>query len=173
MEKNLIDKTCSFYVSKYHLVTMLLPYIKEKIDEDEDIVIKTMHEENIEENMEKLIGNINLESKYKNIILNINWKSFQVYRYKELEKETEGEVPINIIISGRYDYVEMMNKNIEKWIKINDIKNHIIINNCYNVTELDIDVNSIISKYDKLLNTSGIQYIKNTFDNKNDLEISC
>lgn len=153
MEKGFIKKTCSFYVSEYHLVTMLLPYIKEKIDEGTSI--RTMHEENIEENMVKLVTNLNLETNYKNEILNINWKAFKVYEYPEIEEELSMSDSINIIISGKYEYVEMMNKNIEKWLESNKTGTNITINNCYDVTDLNENVSKIIQKHDKLLNTSG------------------
>lgn len=162
MERGFIKKTCSFYVSEYHLVTMLLPYIKQKIDEE--TAIKTMLEENIEENMAKLVTNINLETKYKNEILNMNWKSFQIYKYPKIEEELKIDKPTNIIISGKFEYVEMMNKNIEKWIERNDIKSTITINNCYEVTGLGQDINQILSRHDKILNTSGEQDIQTIFE---------
>ena len=161
MEKGLVKKTCSFYVSEYHLATMLLPYIKQKIDEETLII--TMLEENIEENMAKLVKNINLETKYKNEILNMDWKSFQVYKYPQIEEKLLTEKPINIIISGKYEYIEMMNQNIEKWIEKNDIKSRITINNCYEVTELTQDINELLHKHDKMLNTSGEQDFQSIF----------
>lgn len=161
MEKGLVKKTCSFYVSEYHLATMLLPYIKQKIDEETLII--TMLEENIEENMEKLVKNLNLETQYKNAILNMDWKSFQVYKYPQIEEKLLTEKPINIIISGKYEYIEMMNENVEKWIERNDIKSRITINNCYEVTELTQDINELLHKHDKMLNTSGEQDFKDIF----------
>ena len=62
-EKIILKKTCSFYISEYHLVTMLLPYIKQKIDEKN--AIKTLLEDNIKSNMETLISGVNLSSDNK------------------------------------------------------------------------------------------------------------
>ena len=146
MEKMVMKKTCSFYVIEYHLVTMLLPYIKERIEQKATIV--TMLEENVEENVAKLISNLNLESKCKNEILNINWKSFQVYKYPEIERKLkQGEVT-NIIISGKYEYVEMMNQNLRTWIEKNGIRGEIIVNNCYDVTNLSKNIDEILKVMD-------------------------
>ena len=57
-----IEKLCSFYVSDWHLATMILPYISSKIDKDTKIV--TIFENNIKQNIETLIEKLNL----KNII---------------------------------------------------------------------------------------------------------
>lgn len=162
MEKEVIKKTCSFYVSEYHLVTMLLPYIKEKIEQKASI--RTMLEENVEENIQKLISNLNLETECKNKILNINWKSFQVYKYPEIENELKLGKITNIIVSGKYEYVEMMNQNIERWIEKNRLKGSITINNCYDVTSLSKNVDEIINKHDSILNTSGEQDIQSIFE---------
>ena len=50
---------------------------------------------------------------------------------------------------------------------------NIIINNCYDVTKMNKNINEVLSQYDKLLNTSGIQDIKNVLGNENSLGISC
>ena len=163
MEKE-VKKTCSFYVSEYHLVTMLLPYIKQKIDEK--AIIKTILEENIEENMEKLVKNINLETNCKNEILSINWKSFQAYNFPNIEKALENGKITNIIISGKYDYVEMINKTIENYIENSYINYKIVINNCYDVTDLKTNINEILERHDKILNTSGEQNIELILPNK-------
>ena len=51
--KNNIEKICSFYVSDWHLVTMLLPYINKQINEKANIV--TILESDIEKNIQTLI----------------------------------------------------------------------------------------------------------------------
>ena len=43
-------KLCSFYVSDWHLVTMLLPYLNEEINKENKIV--TLLETNIKEMLE-------------------------------------------------------------------------------------------------------------------------
>ena len=56
-----ITKYCSFYVSDVHLVTMLLPYINEKIKEKKEFI--TIFEKDISESAKKVIGSITLKKK--------------------------------------------------------------------------------------------------------------
>ena len=49
MLNNNIERLCSFYVSDWHLVTMLLPYVNKQINEKANII--TILENDIEENM--------------------------------------------------------------------------------------------------------------------------
>jgi len=161
MKSGIFKKTCSFYVSNYHLVTMLLPYIKEKTREGASI--KTFLEENIEENMMKLVENFNIQGSEKEKILGIDWNLCNTGKYSEIEEKLQQEKVTNIIISGKYEYVEKMNKIIEKWLERNDINTAITINNCYNVTKFHGDINNILMQHDNLLNTSGVQEISVAF----------
>lgn len=81
--KNNIEKLCSFYVSDWHLVTMLLPYINKQINEKANII--TILEKGIEENIRTLIKKLNLKNEEK--ILNINWKSSNGIKYSELKEK--------------------------------------------------------------------------------------
>ena len=162
----IIKKTCSFYVSEYHLVTMLLPYIKQKIEEKS--AIKTLLEESIKSNMETLIAGINLSDDDKEKILNLNWQKTIPYKYEAIEEQlnqiTNRTENMNIIVSGNSEYINLVNKNIEKWLKKTNknIKN-ITINNCYEVIQFNANINEILDKHDKILNTSGEQEIEEIF----------
>ena len=158
-----IKKTCSFYVSEYHLVTMLLPYIKEKIDNNG--AISTFLENNLSEKMEKLVNGTNLNKKDKEEIITLNWKNINPYKYKNVEKELETinkEKNINIIVSGSMQYIDAVNANVERWAKKNNI--NIVINNCYEVSNFNKNIKEILDKHDKILNTSGEQEIENIFE---------
>ena len=71
MEKteNSVKKLCNFYVSDWHLVTMLLPYIhKSLVDEAK---VATILEKNTEENIHILLQRLKLKNEeeiLKNII---------------------------------------------------------------------------------------------------------
>ena len=71
VQKNNLTKLCSFYVSDWHLVTMLLPYINQKINEQAKIA--TILEKDIRENVETLVEKLNLKNREK--ILNLNWST--------------------------------------------------------------------------------------------------
>ena len=165
--KNNIEKFCSFYVSDWHLVTMLLPYINKQINEKANII--TVLENDIEENIKTLIKKLNLKNEKK--ILNLNWKKCNGIKYAALQKrivELEGEGTTNVIfISGGKDYIDLTNKNIEKFMndnreKINKIKIKII--NCYEVEDFNINIKEILGKHDKILNTSGEKNIAEVFE---------
>lgn len=162
-ENKRVEKLCSFYVSEWHLVTMLLPYINNKIEEDTKVV--TILENNIEENIKTLIEKLNL--KKKDDILKINWKNIKSKKYAEIEEILNKEISKTknniILINGRKDYIEKNNQNIEKWInksKINNIK----IINLFEVTEFNHNITEILDTHDRILNTSGEKQIEEVFE---------
>lgn len=166
-ENIILKKTCSFYISEYHLVTMLLPYIKQKIDEKN--AIKTLLEDNIKSNMETLIAGVNLNEDNKEKILNLNWQKTSPYKYEVIENElnqiTNRTENMNIIVSGKSEYIDVVNRNIEKWLKKTSKKlKSVTINNCYEVIQFNQNIKEILDKHDKILNTSGEQEIENVFD---------
>ena len=81
--KNNIEKLCSFYVSDWHLVTMLLPYINKQINEKANVI--TLLENDIDENIKTLIKKLNLKNEQK--ILDINWKRTNGMKYSELKNK--------------------------------------------------------------------------------------
>ena len=164
--KNNIEKICSFYVSDWHLVTMLLPYINKQINEKANIV--TLLEEDIEENIKTLIKKLNLKNEKK--ILELDWKKTNGIKYSVLQNKMQEikEEKINIIfISGRKNYLENTNKNIDKFFnnnkeKCKNIKMKII--NCYEVGEFNVNMQEILSSHNKILNTSGEKEICEVFE---------
>ena len=57
VQQTKITKFCSFYVSDWHMVTMLLPYINKKMNEQTKIV--TILEKGIEQNIKTLVTKTN------------------------------------------------------------------------------------------------------------------
>lgn len=157
VQKNNLTKLCSFYVSDWHLVTMLLPYINQKINEQEKIA--TILEKDIKENVATLVEKLNLKNKEK--ILNLNWSNKQEIKNKmrELKKEQE----LIIFINGNKDFIEKNNRKLEKYLETHLIKNKIKIINCYEVIEFNGSITEILDKHDKILNTSGEKEINEIF----------
>ena len=165
--KNNIEKLCSFYVSDWHLVTMLLPYLNKQINEKANII--TILEKGIEENIKTLIKKLNLKNEEK--ILNINWKSSNGIKYSELkEKMSKLEIKdkLNVVfINGSKNYIDLTNKNIEKFLKDNSKKYkevNIKIINCFEVSEFNINMPEILHTHDRILNTSGEKEIQDVFE---------
>lgn len=166
LKKN-IEKLCSFYVSDWHLVTMLLPYINKQINEKANII--TILEDDIEENIRTLTKKLNLKNEDK--ILSLNWRKTNGIKYSELQKQLrnlEKQDVLNIIfINGKKEYMDMTNKNVERFLENNKEKYkkiQIKIINCYEVSEFNINMQEILDSHDKILNTSGEKEINDVFE---------
>lgn len=169
MEKlgKVTQKLCSFYVSDWHLVTMLLPYINEKLNEKANII--TILENDIEENIKTILTRVNLKNEDK--ILNIDWKNSNGKKYVEVaQKLTEllkKEEKNIILINGVKNYIDAVNYNVEKTLEnfVNKGKNvNIKIINCYEVTEFNGNITEILDKHNKILNTAGEKEIEEVFE---------
>ena len=166
--KNCTEKLCSFYVSEWHLVTMILPYINKKLNEKANIT--AILENNIENNIKTLISKLNLQNENK--ILKINWKNSNGFKYskisEKLEKLIKEKSSTNIIfINGNKNYIDLVNQNVDKWIfdnvdKLKDVNFKIV--NCYEVTDFNSSIKEILDTHDKILNTAGEKYISEVFE---------
>lgn len=144
-KENKLEKTCSFYVSEYHLEMILVPYINKKIEEKYNVEIIT--QKNLKDTVKTLMDKINLEEQRKDKILNLNWgESKDFYEIKNKEKQI-------IIVNGNKEYIEQINKQIEN-IEEND---KLEIVNCYNLEEIGENIGEIRKQYKNILNTTGIE----------------
>lgn len=144
------EKLCTFYASDYHFEMISLPYINQKIQENKEIIILT--ENNLEETIKVLLSKMNFESKRKEKILNINWKNNDLDKFKKIKANIKKEKEIIIFIKGKENYIKNINNNIEKWI--GDAKDIKIID-CYDIEEIGEQLDTVMEKYKKVLNTSG------------------
>ena len=162
------EKLCSFYVSDWHLVTMILPYINKELNEKANII--TILESNIEENIKTILAKLNLKNEEE--ILKIDWKNANGKKYTEvsekilevLKKENTQNI---ILINGTKNYIDIVNNNIEKALeKISDkLKSiNIKIINCYEVTDFNGNIREILDKHNKVLNTAGEKKIEEVFE---------
>lgn len=163
------EKVCGFYVSSMHLITMILPYIKNETNKD--VKFETVLEYNLKENVSNVLSNLVINDKEKENILNINWDGNKIQKYSNIEKRLknvlESNKELNILVSGSRKYIEEANKVIEKFInknenKINGIK--ITIIDCYEVSEFDDNIREILDTHDLIINTSGIHKIEDIFE---------
>lgn len=166
---NNVKKVCGFYVSSMHLITMILPYIKEQTKKD--VKFETVLEYNLKENVSNVLSNLVINDKEKENILNINWNSNKIQKYSNIEKKLKNSLEnnndINILISGSRKYIEEANKVIDKFINKNESKirgKKITIIDCYEVTEFDDNIREILDTHDLIINTSGIHKIEDIFE---------
>ena len=80
-ENKNIEKLCGFYVSDWHLATMLLPYINRQVDENAKVI--TILEHDIQENIKTLVQKLNLKNEKE--ILEIRWTNINSKKYDDIQ----------------------------------------------------------------------------------------
>ncbi len=156
VQKSNLTKLCSFYVSDWHLVTMLLPYINKKINEQAKIA--TILEKDIQENIKVLLEKLNLKNKEK--IEQINWTNEQ---RKNIFSNIENSKEIIIIVNGGKDFIKNKNEKIEKYLETHEINKKVKIINCFEVIEYNGSISDVLEEHDMVLNTSGEREISELF----------
>lgn len=133
------EKICSFYVSDFHLEMILLPYINNKIDNNENIELIT--QKNLDETIEIVLDKMNLKEENKQKILNLGWKTTTELQIKDNS---------NIIVVGTQEYIKDTNSKIREL----NLTNKSIVD-CYNFEDIKENIDNIINDYDESLNTLG------------------
>lgn len=145
---NMNKKLCSFYVNEIHLITMLLPYINERINENTEVI--TILETDMSRGARKVMERI--QGKKSEDLLNINWKK------KSLNYLYETEIKDRLfIISGTDEFMNRANQII------NERKENCTILNCYEIMQGSSKLQKILDKHDKVVNTSGEKYKEEIF----------
>lgn len=167
--RNYIRKTCGFYVSEYHMVTMLLPHIVTKVEKG--VKIDTILNNNIKKEIKELVSKLNINDITKAKVLNINWESTDEKDFSEIkdfmEKVIKNSNDIEILINGTKSQIDNIIKNIEYWLDMNIDKIegiHINIINCYEVSEFNSNINSILNEHEYIINTSGEYPVEAMFE---------
>lgn len=138
-----MDRVCCFYASREHLMSILLPYINEKLEENQNIV--TILEEDIGKETKDLKKIFNFEKE--------NWSKIEeVLKRKENLKNSEFKDSIVIII-GNNSFLEQKNK-------IDEAK---IVINCFEVMQGLDKTEKILEESDKILTTKGLKEISEMF----------
>ena len=145
------EKLCLFFASDYHFEMISLPYINENLKKDRNVIVIT--ENDLKETVNKLLSNINLTEEEKYKIEKIDWENNDLNKFKQIKKANEDKKETVIFIKGKENYINNINKNIDNWIDVNDIK----IIDCYDINEVHDDVSVIASQYKKILSTSGVE----------------
>ena len=149
-KKNSKEKICAFYASDYHFEMMSLPYISQKLDKKSEVIILTQN--NLEKTMKDLLSKTNLKEGKKEEILKINWENNDLEKFKKIKEKTEDEKDMIIFVKGNENYIQNINKNIEKWIPEEKEAKRI---DCYPIEEVGDNLEKIIGEYKKVLQTTG------------------
>ncbi len=165
---NSVKRACGFYVSSMHLTTMILPYLKKRIEDD--VKINTILEYNLKDNVSNVLSNLVINKEEKQNILNLNWNNNKIQKYSNIEKELKKDLDqkeIDILISGSKKYIEEANKIVNMFLDKNQNKianKKITIINCYEVSEFDDNIREILDNHELIINTSGIHKIEDLFE---------
>lgn len=142
-------KLCCFYVNDIHLITMLLPYINERINENTKVI--TILEEDMSKSAQKVIKGI--QGKKSENLLKIDWRN------KSLNYLLESELKDNLIlISGSDKFMKEANQIIA------NKKEDCTILDCYEMMQGSSKLQEILDAHDKVVNTSGEKYKEEVFD---------
>ena len=151
-----VERVCGFYVSSMHLITMILPYIKNQTNKD--VKIETILEYNLKENVSNVLSNLVISENEKEKILKVNWNSNKIQKYTNIEKKLKNNLQsnnkINILITGSRKYIEEANRIINKFLKNID-------GEPYNP---DDNIREILDSHELIINTSGIHKIEDIFE---------
>lgn len=137
-----IKKVCSFYVSDWHLTTMLLPHINEKINEE--VKITTILENDLRENMETLLSKLKLKNREK--ILSIDWNSTKEINKKIIEIHKDDEV----IINGTKEFINEVHEKLQA-VNLEGVT----VIDCYDFNKYKNCIKDILKDHETVLNTSG------------------
>lgn len=164
-EKMLLKKICSIHANDMHFATMIFPFIHREIQED--TIIKTILEKDEQENIEKVLENIGLNSEVKKVIKKIDWKGTNINKirnnFKLLEKDIKSKKKIDIIVSGKNIFIEKINQAIDLWVKNNienlyEAKVELKVVNCYSFEE-NKNMEGIMDSHEYILKTAGLEEI--------------
>ncbi len=161
-----MEKICGFYINDVHLVTMILPYLREQLKNE--IKIETFFENSLKEHINNILSSLIIDEKRKEDIKKINWEKNKIKKYYNLEKELDEKINKNdeaiLLIGGNKNYIKEINNILNKYLEKNNNKNIKIIN-CYQISLFDDDITEILDKNEYVLNTSGIHKIEEIFEN--------
>ena len=132
------NKICSFYVSEVHLLTILMPYIDEKIKENKNIVL--FLENNMQDKVIHFLRHVDIFNKTE--IIKLGWK-----KTKKEVANIKNKADIAIVI-GDEGYVEQINSELDR----KDIFEGIV--NCYSVESIK-NIKEIVFKHKFVLKTIG------------------
>ena len=119
-----MNKVCGFYVSSVHLVTMILPYLRERLNNK--IKFETFFEYNLTENLNNILDKLIINEDDKQKIININWKNTRIKKYSFIEKGLKNLFDNNkeniLLISGSQKYIKETNYILDKFFNKNSNK---------------------------------------------------
>lgn len=138
-------KKCCLYASDFHLEMILVPYIRERLEKTEFVILT---ENNLQDTIKILLNRINIDKNDKKKILDLKWYANDNEKFEKITKLKQKNNKICIIINGDYDYIKEKNQKLNELIKDN-----LEIIDCFNINDSRIDIEEIHYKYKEFINT--------------------
>ncbi len=140
------QKICTFFVSEYHLLTIILPYINKTINEEKDVAV--ILERDITKSVKKYLKIVEQYDFNAEKLLSLDWKKESKEIYQRDLSNSE------VFIIGSQKFIKKINSklNVKVTSKIID---------CYYINKLE-NINKIPENYEYVLKTYGICDIKNS-----------
>lgn len=142
-ESNSVKKCC-LYASDFHLEMILLPYIKERINKSNFVIIT---QNDLSDTIKVLLDRVNIEEQEKQKILNLNWNIATKENIESTKKIIENNRNMNIIVNGDCNYIEKINNDLKL------LDNNMNIVDCFNINDKQLNMNNIKNNYEEVLNT--------------------
>lgn len=144
------EKMCTFYVSKNHLIVIILKYLEKRLERNTELTL--LLKDNFKKEVENIIEKMDINEEIKNKII----KEFKRRINKKVNRRTTGVV----IVQGDYEYIKRANKILEKNKKVEII-------NCFKFEDFEANTKDILRMHYKIINTLGKQEISQVFTEKN------
>ena len=161
MEKTYnMKKICSFCVSDWHFITMITPYINQKLKCGEKVIILSSKDCTLIAKI--FLSKLTLNEKQKEQIENLNWNLHDLNNRIDLIKDINNYENVTIIIKGDNNYIENINRNLKNVLK-NDMCKRITLVNCFEAIQANQEIEEILKNHSKVLNTSGEKNIEEVF----------
>lgn len=155
-------KACNFYVSEWHLFAAMLPFIRDELKFNNQVIV--VSQDNLKGGMTKLMSKIEIHFYNEKGIQEVIWCK----DYEELEIEN-GVNPTNIFIQGTIEYIEEVNTYLKN--KFAKIYREIRIINCYELYDSNDFLYEILSKHDYVFNTGGLKRKEYVFPDYKEAEL--
>lgn len=167
-KENQIRKVCGFYANDWHLTTTILPYVRNEIEAENEII--TILQNNIKPNIEEILSKMNVNKTLENKILQIDWTKTEPVKYTNIKQKLwkiKGQAKnITILISGEKEFIQIVNQSLQKEIPNANLQNPITIIHFYDMEKLT-NGSEMTKEYQYMINTSGIRTIEEVFQKEN------
>lgn len=141
-------KACNFYVSEWHLYAAMLPFVRDELKFENNVII--ISQDNLMLGINKLINKIDVKFYNPNGINDIKW----IKDINELDIDS-GINPTDIFVQGTEDYINEINDYLN--IKMKNIYREIRIINCYELYDSNNSLYDILDKHNYVFNTGGLK----------------